>query len=194
MTGLHDPGLPIYLTRGMVALVSECDYPLVSKHKWAFQAKNAQIEDTGYASRFVPLGNGKRLKVYLHREIVQPPPGKIAEHKNGDGLDCRRSNLRLANHIQNRANRAYEPGLSGFIGVSRSGMSRWRAKMEVDQKTVHLGTYATKEEAAQAYDRAVIERHGVFAVLNFPVETYGLSIFPGHEKPRSIHEDIPFFA
>ncbi len=58
---------------------------------------------------------------------------------------------------------------SGYKGVSLFGRdSKWKAQIQVDGKKRHLGYFDDKIEAAKAYDRAALELHGEFAVLNFP--------------------------
>jgi len=60
-----------------------------------------------------------------------------------------------------------------FRGVHRHRLTgKWRAATEVDGKAVHLGTYATAEEAARVYDKAALFSDGPAAILNFPPEQY----------------------
>lgn len=58
----------------------------------------------------------------------------------------------------------------GYRGVTRSGKTRWRAYMRHNYTHQNLGTYATAEEAAHAYDKAAIALFGAAALLNFPLE------------------------
>jgi hypothetical protein len=100
-----------------------------------------------------------------------PRPGFVVDHINGDPLDNRKSNLRVctqAENLRNRRKRA-KPTSSKFKGVSRHTISRqkpWLAKIKSDGKTIYLGTFETEEQAAEAYDRAALERFGTFAHLN----------------------------
>lgn len=94
--------------------------------------------------------------------------GFFVDHKDHDGLNNRRSNLRWATQSQNCVNTSkLARGVSGFRGVSKM-RNKWHAAVNVSKKRIHLGTYVTAEEAAKAYDRAAREHFGEFARLNFP--------------------------
>lgn len=90
---------------------------------------------------------------HLHREIMHPPPGFVVDHKNGDGLDNRRKNLRVVTQSENLRNvvGARSNSTSGVLGVSwHKGSKRWVARIFHEGKNVNLGKYVTKEEAAAA--------------------------------------------
>ena len=90
----------------------------------------------------------------------------MVDHKNNDGLDCRRENLRTATRAQNCRNRPkHRNNTSGYKGVFKSGRS-WRAMIRVDGKLVCLGSFDTTIEAARVYDSEAVKRHGDFASLN----------------------------
>ena len=112
-------------------------------------------------------GSGRAAKkVYLHRFAVGADAGSIIDHKNGDPLDARRANLRVATKKQNSANtRAFATNRSGAKGVVQRG-KRFRALIHEDGRTVNLGTFPTKKAAACAYDREAKRRFGQFAGLN----------------------------
>jgi hypothetical protein len=62
---------------------------------------------------------------------------------------------------------------SGYRGVTRlKRNSKWQASYRHGPKLLYLGTYDTAEDAAKAYDRAVIRIKGDHAITNFPLQDY----------------------
>lgn len=105
--------------------------------------------------------------VYLHRLIM--PNSLEVDHRNGNGLDNRRENLRPATHKQNLANQRPQIGRSSrFKGVCwRSGRSKWQAYIKLaGEKQRHLGYFDDEVEAAKAYNSAAVEAWGEFARPN----------------------------
>ena len=153
----------IPLTRGKVALVDEADYDAVAQFKWTY-AKTSRARE--YAARWVRREDGSRSTIYMHRFILGATRGKQVDHKNGDGLDNRRENLRFATSSQNNANRDHPgPGYRGVYNDSRTG--RYVARIKVRRRMRHLGCFDTAEEAACAYDTAARAAFGPFARPNF---------------------------
>jgi AP2 domain/HNH endonuclease len=150
------------LSMGLVAIVCDADYEAVALFKWTAQkGKNGCY----YAYRRDAFGR----KVYLHREIVGAQPNETVDHKNGDGLDCRRRNLRRCTNAQNMQNMRRGRGISSFKGVGWFRRdSKWRAYIVQDAQQIHLGYFDHEEDAARAYDSAAIKLFGQFAKVNFP--------------------------
>jgi hypothetical protein len=95
-----------------------------------------------------------------------PADGQEIDHKNQLQGDNRFANLRESSHSQNMAHaRLRSDNLSGMRGVHRHG-AKLAAQITVAGKQCYLGVFANKYSAARAYDRAAIELHGEFAVLN----------------------------
>lgn len=153
------------LTRGFTALVSAEDRELVEGRKW--QAFTTHPGKT-YAIRHDYVGDGRYRTVYLHRLILGAAKGEIADHINGNSLDNRRENLRLADASLNCVNKRHYKPASGFRGVYATPYGRWRAVLWFRRKQYSGGTHERPEDAAAAYDRLAIEHFGDFAVLNFP--------------------------
>ena len=120
-----------------------------------------------YAVKSVYIGNQKSINVLMHRTIINAPKGVIVDHKNGDGLDNRRCNLRLCTTAENIRNAGSRGGSSKYKGVwYDKKRSLWRARIKVSYKEVYLGRFSTELEAAQAYDEAALMHHKEFAKLN----------------------------
>ncbi len=164
----------IPLTKDRVALVDDEDYDRVTRHKWQLTPSNR----TDYAGRRVNYGNG-RVMERLHRVVLEAPEGVEVDHINNDGLDCRRENLRLATRGQQNQNQRSRRagGLKGVWRVKgKPNLTRpWRAELKCAGRRFRLGSFATEDEAARAYDRKAVELFGPFARLNYPVgdETRG---------------------
>ena len=112
---------------------------------------------------------GLRRTVYMHRQLVGARSGEQVDHRDGDGLNNRRANLRGCNQSQNFANRVVLPvKVSPYRGVypARNGRG-WRAQAKARGHTVHLGTFTTPEAAARAYDCFAVQTWGEFARPNF---------------------------
>ncbi len=93
------------------------------------------------------------------------PTGQV-DHINGDRCDNRIANLRVLTNAENKQNQsaAYANNVSsGVLGVSRSSNGRWRARIMVNGRSMSLGTFSTREEAAEAYVAAKQELHPAWA-------------------------------
>ncbi len=106
---------------------------------------------------------------YLHRVVAGAIKGQMVDHKDGDGLNNRGSNLRLATPGQNSANQAkHKKNTTGFKGLFWSPSSRkWCAQIGRSGVKYYLGAFDHRERAAEAYDRAALALFGEFALLNF---------------------------
>lgn len=155
------------LTQGLVALVDEADADAVLAHKWHAHKERRKT----YALRRVYLGGGRRNERAIHVRLHTYLTGfALADHINGNGLDCRRANLREATVLQNNLNkRLRSDSSSGFKGVyPHPTNGRFYPYIKIDGRKVHLGGYPTVEAAAEEYDRAAREAFGEWACLNFP--------------------------
>jgi hypothetical protein len=93
----------------------------------------------------------------------------FVDHINGNGLDNRKSNLRICTHQQNCENsRKRKKSFSKYKGVYWSkNAKKWVAQITIDGKSKHLGYFELEEDAAAAYDKAAVKYFGEFACLNF---------------------------
>jgi hypothetical protein len=105
----------------------------------------------------------------MHRVVLNISDGKkIVDHKNHDGLDNRKENLRVCTNAENMANTKPRKGSSSkYLGVHWNKESKkWQAQIEKGNKSTYLGLHVSEEAAAEAYNEAAIRIHGEFAYLN----------------------------
>lgn len=180
----HTPSsIRIQLTQGQSTIIDAADADLATK-RWQAHF-NPEYGDGGQfvAMRSIRLGKSKIRTEYLHRAILSRVlrrellRSEQVDHINRDPLDNRRANLRLASNAENCRNRRRpENNTSGYKGViRRKGYDRWRARIGLNGKRLHIGDYSTPEEAARAYDRVARELYGEFALLNFPDAAHAAS-------------------
>jgi hypothetical protein len=152
------------LTRGYEAIIDAADVPLVEA--WNWMAKPDR--NTVYASR-TDYSGPKPRTVLLHRALMGDPEGCLVDHRDGNGLNNRREgeqgNLRIASASQNQHNRgANKANTTNLKGVSRrKDRDKWHAKIRVDGKLRHLGSFDTPENAHAAYCAAATKLHSQFA-------------------------------
>lgn len=152
--------MEVALSRGLVALVDDEDYERINQHNWYCDAK-------GYAVRS-EYPEGKQQVVRMHRIIINAPPEMTVDHINGDRLDNRKQNLRLATKQQQLRNRPkFKSSRWQYKGVQQRETGRWRATINNEGKAYSLGSFGTEVEAAKAYDAKAKELFGEFARLNF---------------------------
>jgi hypothetical protein len=146
-------------------LVDDEDYDAVVKYKW----RPSKQRRTFYAARSY-IENGKYRLVLMHRQILGQRKGIFTDHRDGDGLNNTRGNIRECTSSQNSMNRIRLPqNKSGYRGVSWGTRNkRWIAGITKNRKYIYLGSFTCPITAARAYDDAAKEHFGEFAILNFP--------------------------
>ncbi len=159
----------IKLTQGKVALVDDEDYERVSALKW--QARKTRSARNYYAYH-AWKEEGRVRHISMHRLILAAPIGADVDHRDGDGLNNRRSNIRLCTPTQNEMNKKPSSrNTSGYKGVSHYNKGpKWMAKLKVGNRKIRRFGFTSAEEAARAYDALAIEHYGEFAMTNFQQE------------------------
>lgn len=160
-----------------MAFVDDEDYDTLSKYNWS-------IDRSFSGSDYAVTRINKKL-VKMHRLIMGciSGDGLMIDHKDGDGLNNQKYNLRLADKSQNGSNRKTIRGESRFLGVSKqqtkikyrskkTGEEKvftyngWAAKITTQQRKIFIGLFKLEEDAAIAYNEAAKKYHGEFARLN----------------------------
>lgn len=145
----------IQLTQGLTAIVDDSDYEYLNQFKW-YATKN---RNCAYARRY---SKGKYIS--MHWDIMRYMPMLHADHINGNGLDNRRKNLRLATISQNAMNRGvHKNNKLGVKGVYLSKSGKYRVIIQKNEKKTHLGYFSTLKEASDAYNSAAKSLFGQYA-------------------------------
>lgn len=151
--------MKILLTRNKSTFVSQVDYHFLRQWKWSA----LKTRKRWYAVR---MEDG--IYVYMHRLIAERcglDMSRQIDHKDGDGLNNKRSNLRSASHAQNLQNRGKpNNNTSGIKGVHwDQSRSKWRVEIQAFGKRKFLGRFVSKRAAIQAYRNAAKDLHKEFA-------------------------------
>lgn len=165
----------VELTRGYVATIDAEDVGSVSHLRWNAQVcrrRDGSVRVV-YAVSSDRNSNGKQTTVQMHRIISGATEHTFVDHRDTDGLNNRKNNLRSATKAENNWNaRTRLDNSSGFKGVSfDKRLGRWKAYICASTKVIYLGLHNTAEAAAAAYDRAAVEMFGGFALTNTKMKT-----------------------
>jgi hypothetical protein len=154
----------IALSKGLYTIVNAENYERFSKDRYF--AMKTRYPGKFYAVRRVKI-HGKVKSIHMHREILEmtDEDRRLVDHKNGNPLDNRRSNLRFATYIQNSMNSGLRKNnISGFKGASFDKRKKmWKASIMHNRKNKFLGYFDTPEEAHAAYCAAAVRLVGEFA-------------------------------
>lgn len=137
--------IPLHDRSGNVrahAIVDAADFRWAGRWRWHMSSER-------YARRTLPRS---RRKSYLHREILGLRLGdpRLGDHVSRNRLDCRRGNLRIVTKAQQQQNvSARRTGTSGYRGVYRKPSGRWAAQGRHDGRTIYLGLFDSRVEAAR---------------------------------------------
>ena len=153
-------------------IVDPQDYQKLSQYDW-------QYYEESNGRRAIRL-SGRQI-FSMHREIMNAPAGFVIDHRDRNGLNNTKKNLRIATISQNNTNRGKtsKPTSSKYKGVCLiKTTGKWRAVIKHNRIYRHLGHFHNEEDAAKAYDKAAKKYHGEFAVLNFEQETADMPKYP----------------
>ncbi|MBA7615651.1 hypothetical protein ES703_22936 [subsurface metagenome] len=161
IANLPESAALIPLSRGAFTIVDTELLRILNLYRWSLLITH---DKKRYARRYE---NGQTI--YMHREIMNAPSNMEIDHKNGNGLDNRKENLRLSTKSENQMNsKKRRDGSSIFKGVDCiKKTKKWRARITTKYKRIHLGYFNSEIEAAEAYDKQAIYHFGEFAKTNF---------------------------
>jgi hypothetical protein len=161
----------IPLSRGHFAIVDDEDFDKVSKLKWHVR-ESKQGCKTLYATS--SRRNEGKVALRMHRLIIGAELRFQVDHIDGNGLNNQKSNLRICTHHQNQFNKSFsDKNKSGFKGVSsHQNSEKFRARLKLNGREIHLGLFSDKMEAALAYDLAAVKHFGQFARTNAMLGKY----------------------
>ncbi|WP_457586155.1 AP2/ERF family transcription factor [Ensifer canadensis] len=148
----------------MFALVDGDDLERVASRKWYAVPSGGRT----FYVRATSLATLPAHHANLHAFILRVHPGQRVDHENGNGLDCRKANLRPATATENAQNSFKAAGnfTSKFKGVRLTSSGRWAASITVDGEPMVLGLFDGEVDAALAYDEAATKHFGAFAKTN----------------------------
>lgn len=152
----------INLSQGKVAWVDDADYEWLNQWKWyTYKGKY-----TYYVARHTSRKDKPRKLILMHRFILNTPKGMDVDHRNHNGLDNQRHNIRTCTRRQNLCNKT-PSSKSGFLGVRYVPVNNnYSATINVNKRRIFLGVFKTDTEAAIAYNKAAKIHHEGFANFN----------------------------
>lgn len=154
--------ITLELKCGHLLIIDSIDHALLDQYGWCLDKR----DNTCYVKRI-----GRGSTIHIHRLIMERILARnllrteLVDHKNRNGLDNRRSNLRLVTHSQNMKNRKLQVNnSSGYRGVFwRKDAKKWQAQIKVEGRFKSLGTFTEIEDAALAYKEAAQKYYGEYA-------------------------------
>lgn len=168
---LKKTAVEIIFPCGSIAKIDREDLLLFAQHKWYVAKTDGQVK---YLKTNILDEDGKRTTTCLHRMLLERSEGKEIDHINRDGLDNRKSNLRLVTHQQNQTNRSKsKESTSRYYGVHYDKIrNKWQAQVRLQGKAKNIGRFETEAEAAQFRELYIIQNglsqlHRNFSYANF---------------------------
>ena len=157
--------IKIPLTQGKIAFIDDEDWDLVNQYKWW-----AHWDRCNW---YAVTRTNRETFLSMHRLIKNVQLNKEVDHRNGNGLDNQKHNLRICTHAENSYNQKKHRSYNGnktssiYKGVNwYKKKDKYRTRIMVNGKSIHLGYFASEIEAAEVYNTAALEYHKEYANLN----------------------------
>lgn len=155
----------IELTKGKAVQVDDEDFDFLNYYNWHTHPHR----NTFYARRSEVV-NGRKTIISMHRLIMNVTDRNVLiDHKDRNGLNCQKNNLRICTNKENLMNRgSLKNSSSKYKGVDfDKSRNKYRVQITINGKNKFIGRFEYEIEAAKAYDVKAKEVHGEFANLNF---------------------------
>ncbi len=157
---IKEDTIDIFIKPGIYSTIDKEDYPTVKGYYWLLSIKKC-----GIWVRAIVNEIDYRKTIFLHRIIMNPPENMEIDHKDHNGLNNKKDNLRLATRKDNAHNRRNFEHTSIYKGVFKY-RNNWRASIRVNCHKIYLGDFFSEIEAAKAYNEAALKHFGEFALIN----------------------------
>ena len=157
-------------SKGRDFKVDDEDYDRCKDIVW-HSRRSTNRHETWYVYRCIMVNKKEKYQL-LHRFLLGVSDRKIqVDHRDLDGENCQKYNLRECGQSQNNANRRVtKTKSSDFKGVVFCSKNTCKAQIQVEGIKIYLGCFKKHSDAARAYDEAAIRYFGEFALLNFPLK------------------------
>lgn len=152
-------------------IIDKEDYDKIKDYCWHIK-RDSSSNETNKRLYACSYHHGKYYS--LHSLILPVQEGFIVDHKDGNGLNNRKSNLRRATYSQNNMNTSlYKNNKSGYKGIYWNKKNKnWRVKIQLNNKMIEIGSFKDLDKAIEARIKAEEEYFGEFSVLNRQKEDY----------------------
>lgn len=159
---LRKVGKVIKLYSGEYVRVDDRDYEKLKNYKWHLFKSKKWL----YAIR-IEHKNGKQKTIYMHREIMGITSSKIyVDHKDHDGLNNKKSNLRISDNRFNQYNVGKKStSKQKYKNIRELGNDRWQIRIRTPKGNRVEKNVKGEEQAVKMYNKLAIKYHGEFAYL-----------------------------
>ncbi|HEY8659877.1 MAG TPA: hypothetical protein VIM07_04430 [Chitinophagaceae bacterium] len=167
---LHKKESNSIVLTSVYAMVDDEDYERLSKNKWYIMRLYHCNTDILYARRYEGSPkNGNHKAILMHREVLGATSRlEKIDHKDGNGLNNQKNNIRKCTHSENMSNRKVSHKKSNkYLGVFfKKNEDSYQAALKKDGKVYSTGYFKTTEQAAQAYNDLVLKYNPIYGRLN----------------------------